>query len=203
VAAGGEVEREGRWWALVDITDTDGMTRRAAFDWQIKAEAAVQQTIPAGGLHILALASVLLALGWVFYPWARWVYVRLDLSPASVTVAVSAVIAMIFFVGLGIVLVQNTQAEYQATLNPPPAMVNPILPDAASLARGQALYNSACTAWQQENLRPFIERLPRLRDENLFTMVDEGWQGFPACAAPLSDEQRWDVVNFLRTWEGS
>lgn len=201
VAAGGEVEREGHWWTLVDIRDAAGMTQRAAFDWDISAEAAVQQTIAPGFLNILALLGVLAALGWVFYPWGVWIYHRLDLSPASVTIALSAILAAIFFIGLGFVLVQNGQVQYEATLNPPPKIINLILPDAASLARGQALYNNACPDWQGRNLKPFIERLPRTRDEELFAAVQNGWQGIQGCGSSLSPEQRWDVVNYLRTFE--
>ena len=198
MAAGDELTQVGDWWALVNITQPDGSIQRAAFDWAITEDAAIQETRDPNILNLLALAGVLAAIGWVLYPSAKRLYTKLDLSPAAVTVAVTAVAATIFFIVLGVVLVNNMQAQYEATLNPPPQVVNSNLPDAASLERGQSLYESACAAWSNANdLKAFIERLPHARDDELFLAVRDGWRGLPACGA-MTDSERWDVVNYIR-----
>jgi mono/diheme cytochrome c family protein len=110
---------------------------------------------------------------------------------------------MIIFVGLSIIVVQNTQAQFDATLNPPPKVINSILPDAESLQRGQQLYQANCPAWQKTNLNAFIERLPHTRDDELYEATLSGWQGLPECAPNLSDEQRWDIVNYIRTFQNT
>jgi|GEM_PF-77064 len=190
VAAGAEIDRDGVWWSLADITLPDGATRRAAFAWTITPDAAIIQSRPPNLLNLLALLVVVGAVGWLLVPSARRVYHRLDLSPAAVTVAVGAVVATVIFTVLGVVLIQSTQAQYDATLNPPPAVVNTVLPDEASLQRGLSLYTKACAGWDSASLDNLLQ--PRSRDETLFAAVGDHCSG-------LTDAQRWDVVNYLRT----
>jgi copper transport protein len=199
VAAGAEIDQPGEWWALVDITTPEGTKHRAAFDWNITNDAAVEQTRQPTLMNLLSLAGVLAAISYAVYPSARRLYERLDLSPAAVTVAVGSAVATVFFVLLGLVLVAHTQAQYDATLNPPPQVVNSVLPDTESLARGADLYAAHCSGWaNQADLEALIERLPRARDDELFAAVRDGWRGLPPCE-PLSDVERWDTVNYLRT----
>jgi copper transport protein len=202
-SAGDEIDRAGEWWMLVDVTDSRGAVARAAFDWNIEEEAAVIESRNPGVLNLLALGGVIAALGAVVYPSARRFYYRLDLSPASVTVAVGATAVTVLFVVAGVVVIQNTQAQYEASLNPVPRVVNSVLPDAESLARGQVLYDSHCADWQvfPDDLGALIDRLPRSRDEELFAANRNGWQSLPPCGVTLSDDERWDVVNFFRTFE--
>jgi copper transport protein len=199
VAAGDEITQPGEWWALVDVTQPDGTVERAAFDWTISAEASIQESRKPTLLNWLALAGVLAAVGWTLYPSARGVYRRLDLSPATVTVAVGAVVATVFLGIVGFVVVNNTQAQYEAELNPLPTLVNTVLPDAASLERGRRLYETACTGWTDDTsaLRTLVGRLERTRDEELFIAVRDGGQSLPACAA-MTDTERWNVVNTIR-----
>jgi hypothetical protein len=118
-------------------------------------------------------------------------------------VAVGATAVTVLFVVAGVVVIQNTQAQYEASLNPVPRVVNSVLPDAESLARGQVLYDSHCADWQvfPDDLGALIDRLPRSRDEELFAANRNGWQSLPPCGVTLSDDERWDVVNFFRTFE--
>ncbi|MBZ0280099.1 MAG: CopD family protein [Anaerolineae bacterium] len=201
VAAGAEIDREGLWWSLVDVTLPDGTTQRAAFDWNITNAASVLQSRPPTIVNVLALFGVMVAVGWVLYPAAYRVYQRLDLSPAAVTVAVGAVVATVFVTVLGNAFIQNLSAEYQATLNPPPQVVNTVLPNAESLLRGQSLYAADCVGWEGRSLAELIARLPRTRDDQLFYATRDGWNGLPACNGNWTDSQRWDVVNALRTLE--
>jgi hypothetical protein len=198
VTAGGEIDQPGDWWSLVDMTLPDGTTRRAAFDWSISESAAVLQSRDPGLLNILALIGVLGALGWVIYPSVNRLYHRLDLSPAAVTVALGAVAATILFTLVGVALIESSQAQYDAVLNPPPKIVNAVLPDEASLDRGKVLYADACAAWKA---LPDLKVLTtaRVRDDSVFAAVRDGWHGLPACKT-LTDTQRWDVVNYIRTF---
>lgn len=198
VAAGDDVDRTGDWWTLVDVGDEN--PQRAAFDWTIREDAAVQQARAPNILNLLALAGVIGALAWVGYPFARWGFNRLDLNPATVTIALGTVGATVLFIVIGVVVIQNTQAQYEATISPPPAVVNPVLPDAASLERGQTLFEQACQ-WQGSDWTALVERLPRTRDEELFAAVGSGWRGLPPCGGSFSDTQRWDVVNVIRRYE--
>ena len=103
----------------------------------------------------------------------------------------------------GALLLGERQRDYELTLNPPPAVVNSVLPDAASLARGEALYRDHCLVWQGESadFRALRNRLASVRDDFLYAAVASGWRGLPACGAGLSVEARWDVVNYFRTFE--
>ncbi|NWF70511.1 MAG: CopD family protein [Chloroflexi bacterium] len=202
VTTGDEIDAQGLWWTLVDVTQADGSVTRAAFAWSITQDAAVQQTRAPQLQHLLALAAVLAVLLWALYPalmrFLRW----LDLRPELVLIAVLATGAVIFFAVIGYNAIRDNQLAAAARLNPPPSIVNTVLPDAQSLARGAALYQQACLGWPQNDDLRFLRRdLPAMRDQAVFAAVRDGWRALPACAAPLSAQQRWDIVNYLRTFE--
>jgi copper transport protein len=200
VTSGDSIDREGGWWMLLDITLSDRETRRAAYDWDISAEVAVPTSIEPGPLNWLALAGVLVALGWAAYPAAYRLYTWLDWHPVSIAAAVSAIIATILLTALAIRAVNQSAADYEATINPPPQMVNTVLPDADSLASGAALFEQHCR-WPPEtsSYRALIERLPRTRDEDLFFAIRDGWRDLPPCANKVTDEQHWHIVNYIRS----
>lgn len=203
VSAGAELDQAGAWWSLVDVTLPDGTQQRAAFRWDISEAASVIQAHPPGVVHLLALLGVLAALGWVLYPSARRGYDRLDLNPATVTVGLAAVAGTVFFTLVGFVFILNAQAQYEDSINPPPTVVNTVLPDADSIMRGMALYTQACAGWEGSALRDLIERLPRTRDDQLLAATRDGWMGLPACL-PIPDElARWNLVNAIRTFEAA
>ncbi|MCC6894234.1 MAG: CopD family protein [Anaerolineae bacterium] len=201
IGAGAEIDRAGQWWSLLDVTLPDGSIHRAAFDWQITDAAAVQITLPPRPQQIIALVIVLLAVMWVLYPFAYWVYQRLDLSPANVTVAVGAVVGTVVLTLIGVVVIQNTDAQYVAAINPPPTVVNAVIPSQESLDAGAALYRASCPSWESDNQGRFVDRLARTRDEQLFAATRDGWQGSAACDTALTDAQRWDIVNYIRTFQ--
>ena len=201
ITAGAEINHPGQWWSLLDVTMPDGSIQRAAFDWNIADAASVQQAQPPRLQQFIALALVLVAIGWVLYPSAIWVYHRLDLRPATITVAFASTVGVIILSIIGVVIIQNTEAQYEATLNPPPQVVNETIPNEASIERGKALYESDCPNWKTADQTRIIERLPRTRDDQLFLATSESWQNFPACNDTLTISQRWDVVNFIRTFQ--
>jgi hypothetical protein len=129
-------------------------------------------------------------------------YQRLDLSPINVTVAVGAGGLTLVVVIVGFAAAQDVAQQYELTVNPPPQIVNLVLPDGNSLARGEALLEEECRGWQAaSDWNELIRRLPRLRDEELYAYTQEGWRALPACSADLTEVERWDVVNYVRSLE--
>lgn len=197
IITGAEINREGRWLTLLDI----GESQRAAFAWDISQDAAVATSVSPGPLNVLALLGVLLALAWAVYPLAYRFYQWLDWNPTSVAVAASALIASTVLIVGAVVLVSQGVTDYESMIQPPPQVVNPVLPDSASLAQGRTVFDRSCAGWAGAALAALVERLPRTRDEELFLAVGVGWRDLPPCADSLTDEQRWHLVNFIRTLE--
>lgn len=201
VAASDDIDRAGRWWSVMDITTEDGVTHRLAFDWEIRDDASVIESIDPSMWNFVALMLVIVAIGWGFYPAAQRLMNRMNMDAVSVSVAISATVITVIALIIGYTIIQNTRAKYDETLNPTPDVVNAVLPTQASLTRGEALFSSVCE-WNTDS-RDFIalkDRLPRTRDDELFYAVRDGWRGLSACGADLSLYQRWDIVNYLRTW---
>ena len=101
---------------------------------------------------------------------------------------------------VGYNVIQQTRQDYNAALEPEPQAVNVMLPDQASLDRGQALFSVHCDGWlaQQAELAALIDRMPRTRDEELYGAVTAGWRTLPACENDLAEAEIWDMVNYIR-----
>lgn len=202
VTASADIDEAGRWWSLMEITDDTGETHRLAFDWQISDEAAVIESVEPNLANIAALVGVMLAVGWAAYPFAKRGYDRLNLDAFSVSVAATTVVVTAVVMVVGFVVVENTRTDYADTLNPPPEVINSVLPTQASIARGQRFFETECEAWLgNRDFDELINRLPRTRDDELFYAVRDGWRDLPACSEHLSVFQHWDVVNYIRTFE--
>jgi putative copper export protein/methionine-rich copper-binding protein CopC len=201
VTVGDEIDRDGVWWALVDVADEEGLSTRFAFEWEIDADASVIQSINPNFANLLALILVFVAIAWVLYPSARWVYHRLDLQPITLAVAVSVIVVTVVVIGIGYSVVNRSRQRYDETLNPPPDVVNSVLPSQQSLERGAALYEEHCITWQTvpQDFNALRERLARTQDDDLFAATVDGWRGLPPCQGALTDAERWDVVNYFRT----
>ena len=143
------------------------------------------------------------ALGLWGWPTAKKQLVSLDVSPASGLLALAAAVAALVAMGFAAVFIAQRQTAYERTLNPPPSQINAVLPDADSLRRGETLYREHCLAWQghSADFRALRARLDDARDDFLYAAVVDGWRSLPACAASLSEDQRWDIVNYFRTFE--
>ena len=91
---------------------------------------------------------------------------------------------------------------------------NPQTADPASIVRGKAVYTVECLPCHGEHGRGdgpdgfsldpspsdlTADRVVRQRDGTLFFRISEGHEGMPPFAPRLSDEQRWAVVNYLRS----
>ncbi len=202
VAAGDDIDRAGNWWVLVDVVEDDRLTR-AAFSWQISAAAAVVQSRGANSLQIVSLATIVITMGGLAYPAGKRLLARMNLGVASCLLAGGAVVVALGTMGIGAALIAEQQREYERALNPVPEVVNAVLPDAESLARGAALYQERCLVWQGQSadFRALRGRLGASRDDFLYAAVRAGWRDLPRCSGDLSEEQVWDIVNYFRTFE--
>jgi mono/diheme cytochrome c family protein len=93
---------------------------------------------------------------------------------------------------------------------------NPVAPDAASLARGEELYNRACVpchADSGDGMGPVVSAgvPPRsvvspeamaLTDGYLYSIIRVGRGAMPAYGHQLAHYDRWHVVNYLRQLQG-
>ncbi|MFN8530066.1 MAG: hypothetical protein U0670_15815 [Anaerolineae bacterium] len=87
-------------------------------------------------------AGVIGALFAAFPLLRRW-FVKLDFSPAAVTVAIVSSILTVILVIASAYIINQTSADYANAVSPPPTIVNTILPTADSVAAGHDLA-SAC-----------------------------------------------------------
>ena len=203
VAAGDDIEAAGEWWSLIDIVDSNAEVTRVAARWSISESAAVIQTRPPNLAHLAALLALALLLGALTQRKARRLLAALNITPATALLAAGAVALSIGVMVFGALMIGERQRDYEATLNPPPERVNTVLPDAASLARGEALYRARCLVWQglSADFRALRNRLTSARDDFLYGVVLGGWRDLPACEGDLSERDRWDIVNYFRTFE--
>ena len=202
VAAGDEIDQAGKWWSLVDIIEADGEIIRAAFAWDISEAAAIEVSRPPNLLHLLVLLGIAGLLIYLAFPHARRLIAALRLTLASTLIAAGAIVISLAVMVGGALMIAQQQQEYERTLNPPPLVVNNILPDAESLSRGEALFDARCPAWRENaDFESLLRRMDKTRDEFLFASVREGWRDLGACEGNLSDSQSWDVVNYLRMLE--
>lgn len=192
------IDDEGHWQTLVDFRIESGPLQRAAFAWEIGNEAAPGTSLPTGVQHWLATLLLVLAIFWSILSPLRRALRWLNWQPASLATAIGATLAFGLIVGLGVALVARNDAAWRETLWPLPTIVNPELADAASLARGRSLYDEHCV-WEGAALEEVVTRLPRLRDEQLFTMTQEGWRALPHCTGDFSGNERWHLVNHIRS----
>lgn len=202
-AASDDIDSAGDWWTLIDIIGEDGGIRRVAFDWQISDLASVKQSRDPSSLHLLTLAAVVSALAaWIFAPAKRFVS-RMNVGLASALMAGGAVVVAIAVMVFGAALIAEQQREYERTLHAPPELVNSVLPDADSLTRGKALYLEHCLAWQgaTQDFSALLNRLAVASDEFLYGVTLEGWRDLLPCTGDLSEENRWDIVNYFRKFE--
>ena len=203
VAAGDDIDEAGEWRSLIDVVDESGEVTRAATVWAISEAAAVVQTRAPNVVHIALLLMIAAILAALVRRRAQRLISALNLTPASAALALGAFAVSVGIMAFGAALIGERQRDYERTLRPPPEQVNIVLPDADSLARGEALYRARCLAWQGQSadFRALRNRLSTASDDFLYGAVVAGWRDLPACAGELSDAQRWDIVNYVRTFE--
>lgn len=194
-----DIDQAGHWWSSVDLRTAAGDEVRAAFAWDVRADAGVVRELPASFWTVLFALAVTGALGLVLAPAARELLDRMNLSVQSLLTAASVVGITIFLMIVAGVAIEQQQAAQIALQSPPPTIINPTLPTQASVERGELLYKDQCLIWQSvTDFRSFINQVDRLRDDTLYTAVQRGWRNMPACKGTLDDAQTWDIVNYVR-----
>lgn len=201
VAAGADIDRPGPWLMLVNVRDDSSLTR-AAFAFDISASAAVQIIRPPTVLNLLALLGVIGTGIIALWPLIRRGYNHLDTSPVALALLGGAALLAVGVVAGGVLLSQQSDKVFDSYMTPLPAVVNSVLPDQASLERGQTAMAQSCVGWGSgREFDDLVVRLPRLRDEELYRAVADGWRSLPACAGTLNEAVRWDIVNYVRSLE--
>ncbi len=183
---------------MVNITH-EVITNRAVFTWDINADAGIIISLPPTPIQLGALGLVFGAVIFAFTPAIRKRIKKMGINTFTVSFAVAATILTIFALGVGWIILGNSQQEYFARLNPPPVVINTNLPTSDSIQQGEALFNANCATWSDErDFDALLERLDRTRDEELYGALLDGWRDLPACARELPIDGRWDMVNYLR-----
>ncbi|MCY3832974.1 MAG: CopD family protein [Chloroflexi bacterium] len=203
VAAGDDIDEAGQWQSLVDIVAADGDVTRAAVAWRIDETAAIKRTRPPNILHGTLLLLIGLLLAALIQRRAKRLLSALNLTAANALLAFGALAISAGVMVYGALTIGERQRDYERTLQPPPAQVNSVLPDAESLVRGAALYRERCLVWQRQSadFRALRNRLATARDDFLHGVVADGWRDLPACEGELTEGARWDIVNYFRTFE--
>lgn len=195
ISAGDDINQPGDWVTVLRVM-SEGEVRQLAFSWTISAEAAVISQRDPSLLTLLALVAVSAAVIHALLPSLRRGAARLDFSPQSVTIALVGLAVTIGIIVVTVVLMEQSTLAYNAAINPPPAVVNPVLPDETSLERGRTLTDSACGWLHTAAYAELLRELPR-RDDAVYALTETGWRALPACSLE-APAQRWDIVNFLR-----
>ena len=203
VAAGDDIDEAGEWWSLIDVVDETGAVTRVAFIWAISEAAAVAQLRNPNVMHLALLLTMAAILAALLRRRAQSLISALNLTPASAALALGALVVSVGIMAFGAALIGERQRDYERTLRPPPEQVNTALPDAESLTRGEVLYGDRCLVWQGQSadFRALRNRLSTARDDFLYGVVAAGWRDLPRCEGELSEAQRWDIVNYVRTFE--
>jgi len=142
-------------------------------------------------------------LMYVTYPTLKRLFLKLDVTPITGLIAIGATIGSIALLAASAQFIAEQQRIYDLTLNQPPEHINTILPTTESIERGQSLYDVYCVMWQDEadDYQNLISQLDAISDDFLYDVTVNGWRDLPACEDDLTDSQRWDIINYFRTFE--
>ncbi len=182
------VRREGKFDAFANFTvDISPTAATLTYSWpQVN-----------GTLLLITAAAYAFAVRGLSRTWPQWL--AWGVAPALALV----------WVGLTLFFRPPTNAEA--------GPVNPIPPNTASLSTGQALYERHCLSCHGPtglgdgpvgltlNPRPADltqHTIPGVHpDSQLYEWISDGFPGsvMPAFRATLTDEERWHLVNYIRT----
>jgi mono/diheme cytochrome c family protein len=209
VADGVLLSLVGRWQIEALVTRPDALDARAAWRFDVAAPgtgggARFEPSTTAGDLawawEVILLGGLLLA---VTNTW--WERDRVARS-LNVFGGVAVLAGVVMWFGLP-----------HAHVGPPPVtgVVNPIAPTEASIAAGKTVYQTNCVTCHgvsgagdgpdAAGLDPppadLITHVPLHSDGDLFSFIANGFPrtAMPAWKGTLTDEQMWNVVNYLRT----
>ena len=94
------------------------------------------------------------------------------------------------------------------------ARANPLAADAATIAKGKAIYDKSCASCHGKtghgdgsgskdlDILPgdFTKGLGTQSDGALFWKITEGRKPMPSYATKLTDDERWQAISYLRTF---
>jgi len=195
--AGAELNRAGMWQTVIDL-ERDGRFTRAAFIWEIPAVPASLYVRTASLYNLFGAALLIAVIGWLSLPpLVRRVW-RLDLHPGAALIGVSLALVTGIILVVGVILITRSTEQIDQLRYPPPEVVNPIVPDGASLQRGAAVWAVHCAACHTaEQQAPFSRTLSSRRDAALRRAILGGVGAMPA--VPLSEDEVWAVISYLRS----
>ncbi|MBX3063917.1 MAG: CopD family protein [Anaerolineae bacterium] len=194
IGAGDELSRAGEWLALVDVA-TGGVMQRAAFQRNVSEVGAIVGARQPDLLNWLALFALIAVLTWWLglAAWRRLKRMKFQRESVIIGVVVSA-LSLVLIVG-GAWLVGLSISRVDQLRNPPPSIVNAVLPDQQSVERGRQLY-SQCSDCPPADAT-FLKRLETLKDVDIFEYTQRGESGLPMLT--LDDTDRWNLINYLRS----
>lgn len=201
----------GVYQAEISIVRPDAFDARTSFRFDAKPPASLTDAIAPDrvvtwtllGLELLVIGALLSVMA---TPALNW------LIPRTRVMAMPGVVVLV--VGVGLLL--NTQV---LKFGFPEETFNPFPLNTESIEKGKAVYMSSCVMCHGEaghgdgpeaaelNPRPAeLEiHVPLHADSDLFAFIRDGIPGtaMPAQKGTLSDDEMWNLVNFLRTFERS
>lgn len=214
---GSPVGVEGSWQTEV-IVQRPGMDDvRTAFRFRLDLTGAQEETSRAGPALPAIGPTGLGGLGLVVVSVLLLIYVRRSIGLRSLEGA-GLGLASLVVAGLGVFVVVRSLPAGPVAAGDPRALRNPILPTQESVAIGERVYRSygcdTCHGAQGRGDGPAAAGLrPRPADfrvhmaaghtdGELFNWIGNGVEGtaMPVYRDQLSVEQRWHVINFLKTF---
>lgn len=215
VGASGDLDQAVEWDALIDFSGPSIAPTRAAIPIMVHLEVVDANPRRATWLNWLSAASILgflLAGVWPFIRhWTqqgKWDSMTLGMGLASL-----ATLALL--IGGGIWYFERTSQQVQEQRSTPPELVNPTLADQTSILSGRTLYEARCLMCHGDSGNPYppfadgfsritpqlITVLAEYDDAYLFRILSSGIVNRHRYGDDLTESQRWDLINFLRTFE--
>lgn len=194
------IDEAGDWLALVDIVDSEERLTRMVFDWRISEDAGVTSSIPPSWINILTIVATLGAILYAIYPAWRRLANQMDWSITNIVISLGVIVITVIALVASAIFLENQARQLDLKSNPPPEIINTVLPDMGSVAIGGALLRDNCPSWTDESaLRLLTVQLNTTRDDALFAITQNGGRGLDSCDEALTTTQRWHIVNYLRT----
>lgn len=196
----------GNWQAEVVVVRPDAFDARAAFEFEVRANAVLTDRIrPTRDATFALLGAETALLGLLAV--AAAAQMRRTASRAALSLAGPGAVGII----AGVALAVATLAARPGSAS---AQLNPVLPTQASIDRGLALYAATCASCHGDAGRgdgpgaaaltrkpsDLIVHVPLHPDRRLFEFIRDGvpQRGMPGRGGELSEPQMWDLVNYLR-----
>ncbi len=215
---GGFVGVEGRWQVESLVRRAGRDDERTAFRFVVTPTSAAPETSQPTLVTMLTAPLALLTAGLValLVLLGLAVYVRRTSGLRSPAGAATALLLVALVATAGVVVLRPPPTDVQAS-GSAGAAPSQVASTQASLARGEAIYRDECQICHGSrgrgdgplaaslNPRPADFRVHMAAghtDSDLFAWVSDGVLGtsMPPFKASLSVEDRWHVINFIRTF---